>query len=58
MHLDPQIQELGYDFKDLLFQTESGEIVPKVRDLLIRVDCGDEEGRTLARFLVFFMHYI
>ena len=31
MHLDPIIKELGYDFKDLLFQTESGEIAPKVR---------------------------
>ena len=30
MHLDPIIKELGYDFKDLLFQTESGEIAPKV----------------------------
>ena len=30
MHLDPQIKELDYDFKDLLIQTESGEIAPKV----------------------------
>jgi len=35
MHLDPQIQELGYDFKDLLFQTESGEIAPKVWDIFL-----------------------
>ena len=34
MHLDPAIQELGYDFKDLLIQTESGEIAPKVSFLL------------------------
>lgn len=30
MHLDPQIKELEYDFKDLLFQTDTGEIAPKV----------------------------
>lgn len=35
MHLDPQIKELGYDFKDLLFQTESGEIAPKVWDIFL-----------------------
>lgn len=33
MHLDPQIQELGYEFRDLLIQTESGEIAPKVSDI-------------------------
>jgi hypothetical protein len=35
MHLEPAIKELGYDFKDLLFQTESGEIAPKVWDLFL-----------------------
>lgn len=35
MHLDPQIKELGYDFKDLLIQTESGEIAPKVWDIFL-----------------------
>ncbi|KAL9180957.1 hypothetical protein ACHAXT_009762 [Thalassiosira profunda] len=35
MHLDPAIQELGYDFKDLLIQTESGEIAPKVWDIFL-----------------------
>ena len=30
VHLEPQIEELGYDYKDLLIQTESGEIAPKV----------------------------
>jgi len=30
MHLEPQIKELGYDFSELLFQTDTGEIAPKV----------------------------
>ena len=30
MHLEPQIKELGFDFKDLLIQTQTGEIAPKV----------------------------
>lgn len=35
MHLKPQIDELGYDFKDLLFQVDSGEIAPKVWDIFL-----------------------
>lgn len=35
MHLKPQIDALGYDFKDLLFQTQSGEIAPKVWDIFL-----------------------
>lgn len=35
IHLEPQIEELGYDFKDLLFQTQSGEIAPKVWDIFL-----------------------
>lgn len=30
MHLEPRIRELGYEFRELLFQTQSGEISPKV----------------------------
>ena len=37
MHLDPLIQELGYDFKDLLIQTDSGEIAPKVSFIVGRL---------------------
>ena len=33
MHLERIIKYLGYDFKDLLFQTETGEIAPKVSSL-------------------------
>ncbi|KAL7528749.1 hypothetical protein ACHAXR_002607, partial [Thalassiosira sp. AJA248-18] len=35
MHLDPQIKELGYDFQELLFQTDTGEIAPKVWDIFL-----------------------
>jgi len=35
MHLEPQIEELGYEFKELLFQTETGEIAPKVWDIFL-----------------------
>jgi hypothetical protein len=35
MHLDPQIKELGYEFQELLFQTETGEIAPKVWDIFL-----------------------
>ena len=35
MHLYPQIQELGYEFSDVLFQTETGEIAPQVWDIFL-----------------------
>mmetsp|Transcript_2603 Transcript_2603/g.5766 ORF Transcript_2603/g.5766 Transcript_2603/m.5766 type:complete len:465 (+) Transcript_2603:101-1495(+) len=35
MHLEPQIRGLGYDFAELLFQTETGEIAPKVWDVFL-----------------------
>ena len=35
IHLDRQIKDLGYDFKDLLIQTQTGEIAPKVWDIFL-----------------------
>merc|ERR1719296_79177 len=35
MHLESQIYELGYEFNELLFQTETGEIAPKVWDIFL-----------------------
>lgn len=35
MHLTNEIEALGYEYKDLLFQTESGEISPKVWDIFL-----------------------
>ncbi|KAL7541276.1 hypothetical protein ACHAWF_006899 [Thalassiosira exigua] len=52
MHLDPQIQELGYDFKDLLFQTESGEIAPKVWDIFLYKILQDNDPGAADQFYV------
>jgi len=35
MHLQNEIDALGYDFKDLLFSAQSGDIAPKVWDLFL-----------------------
>jgi hypothetical protein len=35
MHLKNEIDVLGYDFRDLLFYTETGEIAPKVWDIFL-----------------------
>jgi len=35
MHLEPLIRQLGYDFSELLFQTDTGEVAPKVWDLFL-----------------------
>ena len=35
IHLYPQIQELGYEFSDVLFHTETGEIAPQVWDIFL-----------------------
>lgn len=35
MHLEMQIRELGYEFTELLIQTETGEIAPKVWDIFL-----------------------
>lgn len=35
IHLDSQIKELGYEYQELLFQYETGEIAPKVWDIFL-----------------------
>ncbi|KAL7530338.1 hypothetical protein ACHAXR_003434 [Thalassiosira sp. AJA248-18] len=35
MHLEKRIYELGYEFSELLFSTETGEIAPKVWDIFL-----------------------
>ena len=30
VHLDKQIKELGYDYRDLLIEAQTGEVAPKV----------------------------
>jgi len=35
LDLQPQIEELGYNYDDLLFQVDTGEIAPKVYDIFL-----------------------
>ncbi len=35
VHLESNIEDLGYDFRDLLLNTESGEIAPRVWDIFL-----------------------
>ena len=51
MHLDPQIKELGFDFKDLLFQTESGEIAPKVSRVCVGVGSNESSLCLVCSFV-------
>lgn len=52
MHLDAQIKELGYDFKDLLFQTETGEISPQVWDVFLYKILQDNDQGASENFFV------
>lgn len=52
MHLEPQITELGFDFKDLLFQTDSGEISPKVWDVFLYKILQDNDPGAAENFFV------
>ena len=50
MHLQPQIDELGYDFKDLLFHADTGEIAPKVYDIFLYKILQDNDGDLADQF--------
>jgi hypothetical protein len=52
MHLEPQIKELGFDFRDLLFQTDTGEISPKVWDLFLYKILQDNDPGSAEQFYV------
>ncbi|KAL7465800.1 hypothetical protein ACHAXS_006117 [Conticribra weissflogii] len=52
IHLEEQIQDLGYDFKDLLFQTETGEIAPKVWDIFLYKILRDNDPNAADQFYV------
>lgn len=54
MHLLPQIETLGYDFKDLLFETTTGNIAPKVYDIFLYkiLEQADQSGDMAAQFYV------
>jgi len=46
VHLDKQIKELGYDYRDLLIETQTGEVAPKVWDIFLYelLQYNDEEA--------------
>jgi len=50
MHLKPQIEELGYDFKDLLFEVDSGEIYPRVYDIFLYKILLDNDQNLASEF--------
>eukprot|EP00529_Nitzschia_sp_RCC80_P023830 CAMPEP_0113451700 /NCGR_PEP_ID=MMETSP0014_2-20120614/6472_1 /TAXON_ID=2857 /ORGANISM="Nitzschia sp." /LENGTH=457 /DNA_ID=CAMNT_0000343061 /DNA_START=205 /DNA_END=1578 /DNA_ORIENTATION=- /assembly_acc=CAM_ASM_000159 len=54
MHLLPEIETLGYEFKDLLFETTTGNIAPKVWDIFLYklLENADETGDMAAQFYV------
>mmetsp|Transcript_30635 Transcript_30635/g.45050 ORF Transcript_30635/g.45050 Transcript_30635/m.45050 type:complete len:461 (-) Transcript_30635:187-1569(-) len=52
MHLEPYIKELGIEFRELLIQTETGEIAPKVWDLfLYEILVNNDPGAAEAYFV-------
>jgi len=50
MHLQKEIEELGYDFKDLLFQVDTGEITPKVWDVFLFKILQDNDRNVADQF--------
>jgi len=50
LHLQPQIEELGYDFKDLLFQVDTGDISPKVYDIFLYKILQDSDMNLAEQF--------
>jgi len=52
VHLQPQIDALGYDYKDLLFQTESGEIAPQVWDIFLHEILETNDPASAEQFYV------
>ena len=52
MQLEPQIKALGYDFKDLLIETQTGDIAPKVWDIFLLKILQDNDGNAADNFYV------
>lgn len=50
IHLEDQIKELGYEFQELLFQTETGEIAPKVWDIFLYKILQDNDRNAAQTF--------
>jgi len=52
VHLQSQIEELGYDFNDLVIQTQTGEIAPKVWDIFLYKLLQDNDQDAAGSFYV------
>eukprot|EP00977_Amphora_coffeiformis_P020196 scaffold8005_cov275-Amphora_coffeaeformis.AAC.14 len=52
IHLEPQIEELGYNFNDLVIQTQSGEIAPQVWDIFLYKILQDNDPNAAEQFFV------
>ena len=52
IHLEPQIEELGYNFNDLVIQTQTGEIAPKVWDIFLYKLLQDNDPNAAQNFFV------
>jgi len=50
LHLQPQIDELQYNYDDLLFQVDTGEIAPKVYDIFLLKILQENDMNQAAQF--------
>ena len=52
IHLEQQIETLKYDYKDLLIQTQTGEIAPKVWDIFLMKILQENDQDAAEQFYV------
>lgn len=52
IHLEPQINELGYEFNELLFQTDTGEVYPAVWDIFLLKILQDYDADLASQFIM------
>ena len=50
IHLEPQIKKLGYEFNELLFQTDTGEVYPAVWDIFLLKILQDYDAGLASQF--------
>lgn len=52
IHLEQQIQDLGYEYNELLFNTETGEIFPKVWDVFLLAVLQEYDEGLASQFIM------
>jgi hypothetical protein len=52
IHLEQQIQDLGYEYNELLFNTETGEIFPKVWDIFLLAVLQEYDQGLASQFIM------